>query len=335
MIHRIRRAVLELGLPQEATAFRRRQQVQELLYRSILPVLEEAFDRLAPDDRVLRIDRLEIDLGRLDPGALDERLLREAILAQVSRQLRALPPADRAPAARLLTLEETLAAFLEIGAWPWQAVIRSVEELEAALAALPEARLTAWREGCCRSSGVAACGSAWPTSSAPDFVRWLVAQLLPHRAEELERIVARVGDDLGPVLRLAVTLAAAVNLAGEDGASAMTLARWMAEERRRLEPIEPGGRHRPEPSLSELLEFPPPPPAAPARRADEADPSALYVSCAGWSCSTRSSSASSGTWDWRPATRRSPRSRTACGPCISSITWRPATRRPTSTTRRC
>jgi hypothetical protein len=244
-------------------------------------VLEEAFDRLAPDDRVLLLDRLEIDLGRLDPSALDERLLREAILAQLSRQLRALPPAARAPEARILTVEDTLAAFLEIGAWPWQAVVRSVHELEAALAALPplEARGVARR--LLPLLGRRGVRLRLAYQFRPDFVRWLVAQLHPGRARDIERLVSQAGGDLGPVLRAAVALAAAVSLAGEDGAPTTTLARWVAEERRRLEPLEPGGRRGPEPSLPDILGVPPPTASLPPHRETDADAPALYVSCAG------------------------------------------------------
>ncbi|ETX04012.1 MAG: hypothetical protein ETSY2_31295 [Candidatus Entotheonella gemina] len=63
--HQIVRSVLELELASAARATELQESVARLFQDRVLPELETLFDRLADPDAVLRVDRLEIDLGDL------------------------------------------------------------------------------------------------------------------------------------------------------------------------------------------------------------------------------------------------------------------------------
>ena len=65
MTHRIRRQILELELPREAGAVALQRQAGHVFQEKVLPRLDELFSQIAPADRIVRLDRLEIDLGSI------------------------------------------------------------------------------------------------------------------------------------------------------------------------------------------------------------------------------------------------------------------------------
>ena len=65
--HRIQRLVLAAQVSDRRHAQPFSQALRELLEPRLLPVIEAACDALAGPNQLLRIDRLEIDLGSL-PG---------------------------------------------------------------------------------------------------------------------------------------------------------------------------------------------------------------------------------------------------------------------------
>ena len=85
-MHRIRRQILELELPREAGALALQGRVSRVFQEQVLPRLDEAFNRIAPDDRVVRIELLELDLGDI-AEATWERDFVEKCVEQISLQV--------------------------------------------------------------------------------------------------------------------------------------------------------------------------------------------------------------------------------------------------------
>jgi hypothetical protein len=137
MTHRIRHQILELELPREAGAAALQQRAARVFQEQVLPRLEDAFDRIAPADRVWRIEQLDLDLGDISEANW-ERDFVEKCVAEISRQVAEtvfeLRPGDSA---------ETLSAaenavqrvlfFLENGYLPWQAQGLELQTLAADL----------------------------------------------------------------------------------------------------------------------------------------------------------------------------------------------------------
>jgi len=145
-MHRIRRLFYDLRVSPGSgvSAFAVRQRVEALTADAVLPALDAVFSRIAPLDEIWRIDRIEVDLGRIDPNQLD-RVLPERIGGEVGEALaasaavvipagsrrgstrpdagmqdRARPEQDGAMAmSRSGFMEECLAAFIETGSLPW------------------------------------------------------------------------------------------------------------------------------------------------------------------------------------------------------------------------
>ncbi|MCK6692104.1 MAG: hypothetical protein L6Q97_08375 [Thermoanaerobaculia bacterium] len=136
MTHRIRRQILDLELPREAGAVALQRQAGRVFQEKVLPRLDEVFSKIAPADRIIRIDRLEIDLGALGETNW-ERSFVERCVEQISRQVtEAAAKADTVmdEYARVLNPEENALAvfrfFLETGALPWYARGMALKTLE-------------------------------------------------------------------------------------------------------------------------------------------------------------------------------------------------------------
>ena len=132
--HTIHRKIVEVTVANATTAERISPVVSDLVRNAIMPVLEQVFDDLTPQAELVRIDRLELDLGRLALGSLQQDLpariaakleaaMREhAATARFSRHnersqssadgARTRPDAD---AAALLVINH----FAKTGALPW------------------------------------------------------------------------------------------------------------------------------------------------------------------------------------------------------------------------
>ncbi|MDQ2088736.1 contractile injection system tape measure protein [Marimonas arenosa] len=134
-MHRILRQTLEVSTATEAGAREVQAVIGDLAKGRGAAALAEVFDRIGRD-RVLRLDRLEIDLGIMaGEGWTEEFLARLRVAVQDGLQRchdvaepqedagNAEGPRARAAGARDLTAAETraeaLAAYLEIGRLPW------------------------------------------------------------------------------------------------------------------------------------------------------------------------------------------------------------------------
>jgi len=135
-MHRIRRQILDLELPREAGAVALQRQVARVFQEKVLPKLDEVFSKIAPADRIIRIDRLEIDLGVFGETNWERNFV-ERCVEQVTRQVTEVAfetaPAPEVNAQRLDPEENALAIFqifLETGALPWYARGLSLKTLE-------------------------------------------------------------------------------------------------------------------------------------------------------------------------------------------------------------
>jgi len=134
MTHRIRHQILELELPREAGAVALQRRASRLFQEEVLPLLDEAFSRIAPADRVLRIERLELDLGEI-AEANWERDFVEKCVAQITEQVAetAFAVGSEHPVENLSIEENALAVFryfLETGMLPWYAKHLNLTVLE-------------------------------------------------------------------------------------------------------------------------------------------------------------------------------------------------------------
>ena len=124
--HRIQRLVLAAHATEREQAQSFSQALRELLEPRLLPVIEAACDALAGPNELLRIDRIEIDLGRLPgglgwPGAnpsddfanLASQRLAELLPAVLAQAASAQPAHDNAA--------ELLLHFAGTGTLPWWA----------------------------------------------------------------------------------------------------------------------------------------------------------------------------------------------------------------------
>ncbi len=126
----VRQVRVEFTCADRDTAFRARTEQAEHIERSVRAALEAALPDL--DGMDVRLDRIEIDLGRFDPGRPDlERLTR--LLAQaVSDAMAATPEGEPPRAVRVPTAVshlETLGRFLRSGTLGWDASVATVAEL--------------------------------------------------------------------------------------------------------------------------------------------------------------------------------------------------------------
>ena len=74
--HRIKRLVFAMECADQAAAFAARSRLFAMVDDAVVPALDEALSAYAHDRRLHRIDRIEIDLGRLTLEHLDARRLR-------------------------------------------------------------------------------------------------------------------------------------------------------------------------------------------------------------------------------------------------------------------
>jgi hypothetical protein len=134
--HVILRQTVELAIARESEAWPLQEEASRILRRA-LPLIERCCDDLSAPDRLYRIERLELDLGRLDRRRLEEDLLarlgealRGALAEQISRQDHAeLPP-------KIASQRELLALFVREGHLPWWADPQQADQPKTSLAAL-------------------------------------------------------------------------------------------------------------------------------------------------------------------------------------------------------
>src|ERR1051326_6860664 len=72
--HIIRRQVLEVDVPSVERAWEVQNRISELFRQEFIPALEKIFDSICDPGKMIRIDKLEIDLGNVSIEKLEEQL---------------------------------------------------------------------------------------------------------------------------------------------------------------------------------------------------------------------------------------------------------------------
>jgi len=124
--HRIQRQILELAVGAIAEAPAVQQTLARPFWDSVVPELEEVFDRAAGTDELLRLDRLELDLGRLGGGNWPSEFCKK-LIAELTRSLAQFTPVsetddeDGRGATRRAEPWRQFLFFLTNGRLPWWA----------------------------------------------------------------------------------------------------------------------------------------------------------------------------------------------------------------------
>ena len=129
--HRILRQLIEIAGTSAADAPGLQSALRETYFRDLLPAIDDALTARAVPGQVHRIERLEIDLGRVPGAALDAACLarfRADLGARVAAAIDGSAPADS-------DLELWL-HFLETGALPWWADVTDPQLTAQALTRL-------------------------------------------------------------------------------------------------------------------------------------------------------------------------------------------------------
>ena len=142
--HVVRRQLLELRVADREAAAGLQDDVQRAVHERLRPAMDAAFSRLSPADEVVRLERVELDLGRLPVAGLADELVRrtlEELDKVLGIELAALRRRTGVPERGGLVSAEAgrlawLRHFLETGRLPWQAPRDGAGEPEAALAEL-------------------------------------------------------------------------------------------------------------------------------------------------------------------------------------------------------
>jgi hypothetical protein len=122
--HVINRLQIEIDVPVEDMAFRLKEQLSHYWHDWVVTHMERALEMLSPGDEIIRIDRLEIDLGNLAFEDFDTDFL-EKIQNAFANNLSHYVAANQKPVEKKDIIgndQELLIYFLENGSLPWWSV---------------------------------------------------------------------------------------------------------------------------------------------------------------------------------------------------------------------
>ena len=126
--HILGKQFLHLSFPNREDSFERQQEISKIYWQKLVVKLEELFDRLVGEDELVRLQKLEINLGRIDWADFEEEFLKRVLAElelEITRQLIAASPQVQRLSARENLFQHWM-SFLEKGVFNWAAV--SVEE---------------------------------------------------------------------------------------------------------------------------------------------------------------------------------------------------------------
>ncbi len=139
--HIINKQVLELKVNSAEHAYGFQMQARDAFMSDVLPVIGEVLDEIAGPDKIIRIDRLELDLGTINPGRMATQMkerIREALLKQLPDLKQKKPQAEKLSFSIIETVtegkknkvqlmsetfsqRELLSIYFETGFLPWWA----------------------------------------------------------------------------------------------------------------------------------------------------------------------------------------------------------------------
>ena len=86
MQHIIKKQIIDLRLDKQLDSFLLQQQVSNQFWESVLPMLEDEFNKLASEEEVISLERVEIDLGVISVADLRDGLWHADLLAHLKKQ---------------------------------------------------------------------------------------------------------------------------------------------------------------------------------------------------------------------------------------------------------
>lgn len=125
MTNIIKRQIIELTVPNKTVAPNLQDEISRLYRQHIVPLIDQVCSELGSPDTLYRIDRLELDLGKLDAQNLEEQFvskvksaLRQELSAQIKQQEQT-PQPDQNP--KTVSALELFTLFAQTGTLPWWA----------------------------------------------------------------------------------------------------------------------------------------------------------------------------------------------------------------------
>lgn len=141
--HVIKKQILELELSSKNGAFELQNQIGKIYHDKIVPLIDAYCSQLSSPDVIDRINRLELDLGKININNLEQDLIQK-VEAQIKQQLsKKIKPnslfsnsQERSPSTA--SDLETISYFIQTGTLPWYAEKLSKQELDKCLEQLIE-----------------------------------------------------------------------------------------------------------------------------------------------------------------------------------------------------
>lgn len=125
--HVINRQICDLVVPEQERAHELQEEAKRVLFTQVSPVLDELFTSLTRNGEVIRLDRLEVDIGVLAAGNLEDQLslrIKTQVEAALSQEIDNLKFHPREGSyGKIFSAEESdlqaFREFLETGTLPW------------------------------------------------------------------------------------------------------------------------------------------------------------------------------------------------------------------------
>ncbi|MGA2822669.1 MAG: contractile injection system tape measure protein [Bacteroidales bacterium] len=125
--HIIYKQKVNLRIPPESDAFSLQNRISHLLKNDLSGAIETLFDKISPNGNILRIDKLELNLGSLTESNLETDFTQKFI-EQLSRALEKIKVDNTGTKAGEIRQEQSLLAsliyFLDHGHLPWYSTVK-------------------------------------------------------------------------------------------------------------------------------------------------------------------------------------------------------------------
>lgn len=125
MGHVIKKQVLDVGIQQSLDAFQVQHALSEWYWKQLVPLLERAFDEIAPPGEIIRIDQLQIDLGQLHPDHLQNQqwtaALQQTLVEELKKAIRDQASNDNPVSKQSPVIQagRQWLYYMEHGSLPW------------------------------------------------------------------------------------------------------------------------------------------------------------------------------------------------------------------------
>lgn len=137
--HVIKRQVVEVTVADAAGAPRLLEEVSRICRERVTPLLERVCGKTAGPDCLVRIDRLQIDLGEIEAGNLEEELIEtlgHRLAEELGERLRRADSGGTEATPRTASWVELAAVFAWTGSLPWWADASRLRLVDEALLSL-------------------------------------------------------------------------------------------------------------------------------------------------------------------------------------------------------